>query len=189
MVSGPPLLLILAATLTFLPVAARSQDRTAVEAVRTGVLSTCYGQVAGDPKAAEHSVAAGDLEAGAPKTFAEEPLNRLLQAPGGAVATAYQVPTDQGAVLVVDAPSVSLCSVALSGASGEAAGAEIDLWFNGEPSPFSLVGDETAEYKRVRTYRGSERPDVEIVIMTTTVADGALPDEPVRFLATLARVR
>ncbi len=186
---GSPPLLLMAATLGFLPTAAHSQDRTAVEAVRTGVISTCYGQVAGDSEAAKHSIAARDLEAGPPENFAEESLQRLMQIPDGTVALAYRVPASEGAVLVVDAPSVSLCSVALSGASGEAAGAEIDHWFNGEPSPFRLVSDETDEYKRVRTYRGSERPDAEIMLMTTTVADDALPDEPVRFLATLARVR
>ena len=186
---GLPPLSMMAAALIFLPVTAYSQDRTAVEAVRAGVISTCYGQVAGDSEAARHSIEARDLEAGPPESFPEASLRRLMQIPEGAKAIAYRVPTTEGAVLVIDAPSVSLCSVALSGASGEAAGVEIDHWFNGEPSPFTLVSDETAEHKRVRTYRGSERPDAEIMIMTTTVADDALPDEPVRFLATLARVR
>jgi hypothetical protein len=156
-----------------------------------GVMGTCYGQVAGgDQEAAARSIKAGDLQPGAPKGFSEEALATLMHVPGDVPANPYQVPaSDGGAVLVIDAPSVSVCSVALSGGSGEAAGTEIDRWFNGPPSPYNLVSDETAVGKRVRVYQGAERPGADIVVMTTTVTDGAEPEQQVRFLATLARVQ
>ena len=168
---------------------ASAQDLSAVEGVRMAVMTTCYPMIAGgDAQAARRSVTSGDLRDGAPHGFPQADLETLLDVPGDSAAIPFHVPVSTGQVLVISAPGAGVCSVAMTGSDGEAVGAEIDVWFNGEPSPFTRLQNTEGPAGWGRVYEGAETPSRPTRILTTTMRDGFRQDVPIRFLATMHRI-
>lgn len=179
----------------FLASEAVAEAKTPADAARIALSVGCLPMVWGDdPRAMERAIRTGDLKAGPPAGVEPALLKKLTEFPTRPKVTLAHLDLMQGRLLVVSAPSIRMCGVALLGVAGDATEAEIDNWFNGPPAPFSRVLDQRSNKLMLRRYLSrSQTADVEL--RTTTVkssnfpAPGESAAQSVGFLATLAVVR
>jgi hypothetical protein len=182
------LLAVLACSPAALAVAEEPAGSLSVQAVRSAAMETCYPMVGGgDVHATDRSISVGALRRGAPEGFPPDILERLLNTPDGK-GEVFHVPTDSGRVLVITHVPSLMCTIVVLNESGEAAGEEIDFWFNGEPSPFVRIEATESPGGFSRVYEGGEVQSRPTRIQTTIVRDGYRPEVPIRFLATMNRM-